>query len=267
MSQELTNARRNLSQINSLLRQGKLQSAVQNLHSALSLVAGRALMKSERDEFDRLFDSAVSKLNEDPHLRKIYPLSLNYVPGGEKLFLDDIKELLSVLEDASLEEAEEAARQLAEEKSQALAAGQEKLDAGEHDEARALFSALSGEHPDDGELKADIGERVLKAGLYEDAAAYLSEAVAIDPHAAYNYNRLGMALRKLARFEVAEGYYRKAMELTPEDPNLMFNIGRLYLEWEKWDKAVEFGERAANLQPEFMEARKLASFARKKMGS
>ena len=266
MSQELSNARRNLTQINSLLRQGKLLPAAQALHSALMLVAGKALMKAEREELDRLFDDAIRRLNADPHLRKLYPLSLNYVPGAEKLFADEVVELLNVLQEATMAEAEEAARVREEKKAKGLAEGQGKLDAGEHDAARAVFSALSGENPDDSDLKADIGERVMKAGLYEDAAAYLSEAVSIDPHAIHYYNRLGMALRKLGRFDSAEGFYLKALDIAPEDTNLLFNMGRLYLEWEHWDKAVEFGEKAAVLQPSFVEARKLADFARKKMG-
>lgn len=266
MSQELSTARRNLTQINSLLRQGKLLPAAQSLHSALMLIAGRPLMKTEREELDRLFDDAIRRLNADPYLRKLYPLSLNYVPGAEKLFADEVVELLNVLQEATMAEAEEAAQALAEKKAKVLAEGQSKLDAGEHNAARAVFSALSGEHPDDSDLKADIGERVMKAGLYEDAAAYLSEAVAIDPHALQYYNRLGMALRKLGRFDAAEDFYLKAFDIAPENTSLLFNIGRLYLEWERWDKAVELGEKAAALQPDFIEARKLADFARKKMG-
>ncbi|GHV51949.1 hypothetical protein FACS1894168_4150 [Deltaproteobacteria bacterium] len=105
-----------------------------------------------------------------------------------------------------------------------------------------------------------------KAGLYEDAAGYLASAVEINPQALNLYNHLAIALRKLGRFDVAEGYYMKALPMAPNDPYLLFNIGRLYLEWSKWDKAAEFGEKALKAQPDFAEANKLVLFAQKKIG-
>ena len=128
-----------------------------------------------------------------------------------------------------------------------------------------MFGAISGEFADDSQLQSEIGEKFLSEGLYEDAAEYFTDAVTIDPNALHVYNRLGIALRKLERFDVAEDYFMKALPLAPNDPNLMFNVGRLYLDWGKWAKAVEYGEKAHALRPDFAEAMKLANFARKKL--
>ncbi len=265
MAQDIVSARRQLSQVAGMLRQGKLLPATQNLLSALRVVLTNPLMKGERDEFGKLFSDAVTRLNNDQALRKIYPLSLEYQPGGEKELFENVRDLLDILQEASLSEAEEIANAIAAKKEAALAKGQAHLDAEEHDHARAVFKAISDEYPDDSELKGNIGERVLKAGLFEDAATYLAEAVSIDPNALQHYNRLGIALRKLGRFDAAEDYYNKALPLAPDDPNLHFNIGRMYMEWGKWEKAAEHGDKAFAAKPDFAEAKKLADFSRRKM--
>lgn len=267
MSQDLINARRQLTQINTQLRQGKIMPAVQALHGALNTVIRLSLMRNEKEEFERLFTDAVMRLNADKPLRKIYPLALEYSPGSEKRLIADLAELLAMLQEESMAEAEAIAQALAAKKAAILEEGQGYLDAQEHDKARGVFKSLIETYPDDSEMRADIGERVLKTGLYEDAVEHLSAAVAQDPYVLNYYNRLGIALRKLGRFDVAESYYMKALPLAPEDPNLHFNVGRLYLEWTKWEKAMEHGDKAAALNPTFAEARKLSDFARRKMAA
>lgn len=160
---------------------------------------------------------------------------------------------------------EELAKSAAARKESALAKGQEHLSNKEYSRAQSVFGAISGEFPNDGDLRCSIGEKYLAEGLYEGAAACFAEAVAINPEALGIYNRLAIALRKLERFDAAENCYMKALLLAPEDPNLLFNIGRMYLDWQKWDKAAEFGDRAFEIAPRFDEARKLAAFARKRI--
>ncbi|MCC8193722.1 MAG: tetratricopeptide repeat protein, partial [Deltaproteobacteria bacterium] len=231
------------------------------------LMLSTPLMKGERDEFAALVREAVEYVNTDKGIRRIYPLALGYVPGEEKKLLEELLELADILKDETMSEVEELARSMAAKKEAALAKGQEHLDNKDYDEARSVFNAISGEFPEDGKLRGDIGEKFLNAAQYEDAARYYSEAVHLDPKALNNYNRLAIALRKLGRYDIAEAYYMRALPLAPEDPNLLFNIGRLYLEWEKWGKAVEYGEKAHALHPGFAEAQKLANFARKRMAS
>ena len=79
------------------------------------------------------------------------------------------------------------------------------------------------------------------------------------------YNRIGIALRKLGRFEAAERYYRKAIEWKDDDPNIFFNLGRLYVEWKQWRKAVKAAKIVLRLNPDFEPAQKLQAFAEKKL--
>lgn len=265
MSQDIVTIRRQVKQAPSNLRQGKLVTAVQAVISALRLMLTTPLMKAEKDEFADILRESLDSLNNNAALRKIYPLALSYAPGEEKRLFDDLHELLEVLNEKTMSEVEALAKAMEEKKQAALAKGQGHLDAQEYDKARTVYNAITDEFPDDSKLKGDIGEQVLNAGLYEDAAKFLSDAVALDPRELLLYNRLAIALRKLNRYDVAEEYYMRALPLAPEDPYLLFNIGRLYAEWGKWDKALEFGEKAHAILPEFEEARKLAAFSRKKL--
>lgn len=265
MSQDIVSVRGKIKQVSSSLRQGNPVSAVQAVSATLRLMLTTPLMKAERDEFAGLVREAIDYINNDSGIRKIYPLALAYAPGGEKQLFEEMQELLEVLKDDTMSGVAKLAAAAAAKKESALAKGREHLENKEYDHARAVFKTVTGEFPDDGALHGAIGEKYLNAGLYEDAASSFAAAVTLDPKALHNYNRLAIVLRKLGRFDIAEGYYLRALPLAPEDPNLLFNMGRLYLEWKKWDKAVEYGEKAHAARPDFAEARKLAEFARKRM--
>ena len=223
------------------------------------------LMKQEREEFERLIEEAVYNLDGNAEFRKQVPLKLEYKPGNEKDLLMVLQECLNSLQNTAVAEAKIQLEELEKKKKSGLEKGQVQLDNNETDDARETFRALVAEFSDDPDLKADIGDRFLKAGLYEDAFAYLSEALKDKPESLYLYNRIAISLRKLQKFETAEQYYMKALEHIKEDPHLCFNIGRLYVDWKKWDKVVEWATKAVNFDPAFEEAQKMLRFAQKKL--
>lgn len=266
MSNDLTKARQLLTQVRTLLRQGKVMPAAQSFHEALVLVLKNPLMKAEREEFERMLADASAYLDNDPELRKVFPLKIDYKPGAERQVLDTVRELVKAVNEAAVNEAQEHLKLLAARKAAELERGQKLLDDKDYDAANGVFRQLVVEFSDDPALKGDIGERFLKAGRYEEAFDYLSQALDQSPESVHLYNRIGMALRKLGKFEVAEKYYFKAAQYTGRDPNLFFNIGRLYVDWRKWDKVAKAASAALQLKPDFDEARKMLEFATRQMG-
>lgn len=262
---DIVTIRRQLKQVPSVLRQGKLVSAARAVVEGLKIVLTTPLMKAEKDEFVDAIREAIDYLNNDQNVRKLYPLAIEYAAGEEKKTLEQMAELLDVINEDAMSGVPEMARRMMERKQTALDEGQNHLDAREYDKARKVFLEISAEFAEDADLKGQIGEKVLAAGLYEDAAKYFEDAIAINPNALHHYNRLGISLRKLGRFELAEKAYLSVLPLASEDPSLLFNIGRLYAEWGRWDKALEFGQKAFALNPELVEAQKLAAFARKRV--
>ncbi len=264
MSAQLTQARRQLLAVRSLLRQGKPMPAAQSYLAALTTVLKHSLMRSERDEFERMLADAAHHLNNDKELRKFFPLTIAYKPGEERALLDIMASLLQELEAAAVADAQQQMEVNAAKKAEGLEVGQKLLDEQRFDEAQTHFKSLVAHFPNDSQLKGEIGDRFLKASRYEEAFNYLAQALDESPDSVYLYNRIGIALRRLGKFEVAEKYYFKAAEYTGSDPHLFFNLGRLYMDWGKWDKVAKAASTALQLKPDFVEAEKMLNFALKK---
>lgn len=267
MSGELTKARQKLTGINASLKMGKYMAAAQALNDALVIMLSAPLMKNEREEFCQLIDTTVYSLNNNKELRKVYPLVLHYAPGEEKKLLGELFEMRKVLQEDVNENAQRDLEALEAKKREGLERGQKHLDGKEFDEARQVFDKLSGEFPGDAELKADIADRYQKAGLNQDALGHLTQAIDESPESLFLYNRIGIVLRKMHDYASAENYYLRALAMTQKDEYLYFNLGRLYYDWQKWDKMAAAAEKAAALNPDFAEARKLLAFAHKKLGA
>jgi tetratricopeptide (TPR) repeat protein len=245
---------------------GKYMAAAQALNDAIVIMLSAPLMKNEREEFTQMVDDAVYALNNHKELRKVYPLVLNYTPGEEKKLLEQVFEMRKVLQEDVNEGAQKDLDALAARKREALERGQGHLDRQEHDQARQTFDKLAGEFPGDAELRADIADRYHKAGLNQDAVGHLSAAITESPDSLYLYNRIGIVLRKMQDFQSAEGYYQRALAFTKTDEYLYFNMGRLYYDWQRWDKVAWAAKMAVDINPDFQEAGKLLAFAKKKLG-
>lgn len=264
MSSELIKARQHLSQVRSYLRQEKMLPAIQALHSAIILILKNPLMKSEREEFAVMLDDAVYVIMSDTQVKQHYPLEIAYTPGNERQLLDDVRQLLETIDSTIRDAAQEALRQLEERRKSTLIQAEALLEENNLPKATALLTALGNDFKDDSALFGQIGELFLKYGAYDEAIIYLETALTMNPDLAHLYNKIGMALRKIKNFATAERYYLKASKYLGKDPNLFFNLGRLYLDWEKWDKAILATAGALKLQPDFMEAKKLQDYAQAK---
>lgn len=266
MSSELTKARTQLNKVGTYLKQGKPLPAVSSLYEALVAITHTPLIKSEKEEFAKLIMDAVLSLNGDRTLRQQYPLILKYVPGGEKELTDTLLSLLSELQATVVEEAKDIIADKEQRIEKGLAEGRLLIEEKRFDEARALLEKLAREFPRDADLKARIAELFIGGELFEEAFAYLDEAIALSPDQIRHYNRIGIVLRKLRKYDIAEKYFMRAAEFAKTDPNLYFNLGRVYLDWGRWDKAERASRLALRLSPSFIEARKLLNFSLKKQG-
>jgi tetratricopeptide (TPR) repeat protein len=266
MSGELTNARKKLATIPSLLKQQKAMPAVQAAYDAVLIMLKGGLMKAEREEFQELLDSTVHILNSDKKLREDYPLIINYAPGEEKALLETLREILQELQKNVSAGAQQLLAAMEKRKREQLEKGQALIEENKISEAQKLFNALIKEFKDDTELRAEIADKFIKSGLYNEALEYLEDALKNDPNAIFLYNRIGIVLRKMKDFEAAEKYYLRALKINNKDEYLYFNTGRLYYDWKKWDRMAKAAQKALSINPNFAEAEKMLKFAQKKMG-
>jgi tetratricopeptide (TPR) repeat protein len=268
---QLANARRQASSVRGLIRQQKYLPAVQALHDTVVVMLKTHLMKAEKDEFERLVSDGAYHITNDPIIRKSAALDITYTPGQERELLDSLRILLEAFQENFQDRAEEA-RLVLERRQRNLATGQERLDMSDWDGARVAFAHVVEEAKNDSAVIADIGERFLKARQYADAAAYLSDAISLSPEPsspesamdlAHRHNNLAMAQRKLGNYAGAEKCYLQAAQNGYKDSHLFFNMGRLYVDWERWEQAVKAARGALTLDPQFEEARKLVEYAEK----
>lgn len=266
MSNELIKARSKISGIKAYLKQKKLLPAIVSLHDSVGVIVRTPLMKHEKEEFSRSLDQALAILNADDEFRKVCPMVLSYTPGEEKLLLSSLKELLEDLQGSAVSEAQQMLDALEKTKREQLARGERLLQKGKHKDAKFVFNKLALQFPDDTDLKYEIAELFLKYDRDKDALEWLTQALKDFPESAHLYNRVGMVLRKMKQFEMSEKYYGKAMKLMHEgDPGLFFNIGRLYIDWKRWDKVQEMADKALEVNPDFSEAKKMRVYAGKQM--
>jgi tetratricopeptide (TPR) repeat protein len=266
MSAELTKARAQINKVGTYLKQAKPLPAVSALYEAIVAMLRTPLMKAEKEEFGKLILDAVLLLNGDRNLRQVYPLILDYAPGGEKELADVLLSVLTELQATVVEEAKDLMADKEQRIAQGLAEGKLLIEEHRFDEARDVLDKLAREFPRDAELKARIAELFIGGELYEEAFRYLDEAIELSPDQIRHYNRIGIVLRKLRKYDIAEKYFMRAVEYAKTDPNLYFNLGRVYLDWERWEKAERASRLALRLSPAFVEARKLLNFSLKKQG-
>ncbi len=262
---DLSKARQQIGQIRTMLKQGKVQPAVQALHSNLVTILKTPLMKSERDEFENMVDDAVFVLATDAEIKRIYPNEINYVRGEERELLEVLREILSTFDSSILDAANEALRMQEERKRQALIDAENAYNAGDEQKCREILNRMAREYREDAKYLGEIGTVCIKLTMYDDAVAHLERALELDPELVYLYNQIGIALRKVGKYDVAEKYYLKASQYLTRDPNLFFNLGRVYVDWKKWKKAIAAANGSLKLEPTFVEAQKLLKYAEKKL--
>ncbi len=86
----------------------------------------------------------------------------------------------------------------------------------------------------------------LKANHPTGALKELLVAVELDPENASIQVALAQTYQRKKAYMQAEIHYLKALELSDNDPSYQNNLASLYLDMEKWDKAIYYFDQAAH---------------------
>lgn len=93
-----------------------------------------------------------------------------------------------------------------------------------------------------------------KLGAAEDL---LNELLEAGSNSLNVFNTLGVLHRKKGNVDQALAQYKKALKVHPDEPYIYYNIGRLYLDMKKMDKARTYFQAALDKDAEFDEARQV----------
>ncbi len=96
---------------------------------------------------------------------------------------------------------------------------------------------------DDPFVNHSKGVMLLHQKEYSSAAGYLKRAAEGEPDNAAYWNDFGLAMSFMGEFKVAESSFEKALKLHPDLTDAHNNLGMIYTEQNKLDKALaEYGK-------------------------
>lgn len=114
--------------------------------------------------------------------------------------------------------------------------------------AMALLSKGLENAPENTSLLFRLGAVQDKAGLKDECIATMKKIIRLDPNDASALNYLGYTYADLGiHLDEAEIFIKKALEIKPDDGYILDSMGWVYFQQGKFDKAVGYLERAAEL--------------------
>jgi len=111
------------------------------------------------------------------------------------------------------------------------------------------------------------GMRKAQAGDMEEAAALFQKAVQAEPDNVNAWNNLGLALRKIGRNEQAVKAYRQAIAVKPDFALVYKNLGIVLEQMDKKQEAAQAYLKYTELNPSAADARTAQEKAEKLMGT
>lgn len=121
---------------------------------------------------------------------------------------------------------------------------------GRHDEGLELLRAIEEVHDEWWELMFFIGVGLRMQELYEDAIGYFLKVLTLNTGHIQSMNELGMCFLAVGDIDAAKKHYTEALRLSPKNPELICNMGIVFLnEGNLLDAQANF-EKAHVLSPD-----------------
>jgi Flp pilus assembly protein TadD len=99
-----------------------------------------------------------------------------------------------------------------------------------------------------------LGEAEMAGGHFNEAAAAWRWAVALNPRDAKAHARLGMLAQQAGDDASAERSYLTALRDDPGNPEVLNNLGAVYLGRREWARALKLLTAAVRRDPEYVDA-------------
>jgi tetratricopeptide (TPR) repeat protein len=132
--------------------------------------------------------------------------------------------------------------------------GNLQLDAGQLDQAMALFQRALQFSPDNASTHSDLGIALFRKGQVDEAIAQFRKAVALQPAATEGHSNLGNALVRKGQVDEAIVEFRKAGELQPNDAAVQNSLARLLRQQGLADEALVHFQKAVQMDPTLVSA-------------
>ena len=137
---------------------------------------------------------------------------------------------------------------------------------GEYDRAAELYQKSIAIHPT-AEAHTFLGWTFHFQGKLHEAVEQCKKAIEIDPDFGNPYNDIGAYLIELRRYDEAIPWLERAIEAKRYDPRHFphYNLGRVYLAKEMFNRAREHFEHALRIEPHYTLARDALQNVRRRL--
>lgn len=254
----------NIARAKSLLARGEAVRALSALLAAIELLESVQVVGRARSGTEIALHECVDACNHNPVIKKLIQglarsdkAVIAYKPGEEKKLagvLTLIRKALTEAEAAKEREAEDALRR---QRENLFEEAQKCFRAKEAPKARALLRRLGDEFGSEPGVLASIGRMLMEADFLPDAVPYLEQAIADFPRDSGPYSELANVYLALREFAKAEKLYLAAIREFGAHPRTLTNLGKLYISWNKRDKAFDVLNQAMRLDPDNAETAEL----------
>lgn len=119
-------------------------------------------------------------------------------------------------------------------------------------EAKPILLQLIKKNPTNSEYHRIFGQILSEEGNQDEAINYLIDALRWNPKNGYALLMMGnIFAREKDDLETARKYYDEAIALNPKDNIAINNLGTNLLQLDKWEKGLEYLEKAYELNPKY----------------
>jgi len=182
---------------------------------------------------------------------------ISFVPGKEDLIIERlglIKKGLVKIEEAQENKVKEKREAR---KKHLFGTGRDLFESKNYPKGRSFLRKAAEDYPEDAQMLMDIARLFMKHDFPADAYEILAQTIELHPTLAAAYSMGTKALLAEERYEEAEKLYLAAMKQFGKHPNTLLNMSRMYLLWNKKDKAFERAKEALDADPSLEEAREI----------
>ena len=238
--------------------------ALESMLEGLREFEPRQTPAKARYEIEAAISECVDNLNRQPAVRSLLETlakskkaSIPYGPGQEKR----LEALLNILHKAlhdSLDQAKQGEEEEKVQRKQALMKkGLECLKAGDMPRGKATLRVLGEEYGHEPGILLQSAEWLLEYKVYFEAAETLEQVIAKFPKESKAYGLAAQCYRTMRELEKAETIYLKAMQQFGKHPRTLLNLAKLYIEWNKKEKAFHAANDAWKKDNTLTEAKEI----------
>lgn len=123
-------------------------------------------------------------------------------------------------------------------------------EAGELDEAIAVYRELEAERPDVPEVYFNLGALYGRQEKWDEAEAAFEKVLELEPDNAQAKVLLAETLKNQGRADEGVASLERLVAENPDDPQLQYNLGVFYLNAQKYQEAFDAFDRVRELDPE-----------------